>query len=117
MGIINVPLVVGNPFNQATETVEAMVDTGAIYSMMPASLLHRLGIDPVETVTFYIANGETVDYPTSWASFFTDGRLAMARVIFGPEDEYLMGATTLEDMRLMADPANERLVPARAPLM
>ena len=113
MGIFSVTLVIGNSINQRTETVEAMVDTGAIYSMVPASLLHNLGIEPVETVTFELASGETADYPTAWATFSTEGRRGMARVIFGPEGDSLLGAATLEDLRLMADPVNERLIPSR----
>ena len=114
MGIFSVTLAIGNSINQRTETVEAMVDTGALYSMAPASLLHNLGIEPVETVTFELASGETADYPTAWATFFTEGRRGMARVIFGPEGDSLLGATTLEDLRLMPDPVNEWLIPSRA---
>ena len=115
MGILHVQLVVENPLNRASESVEALVDTGAIFSMMPASLLGRLCIEAADTVTFQIDNGETVDYPTSWALFSAEGRRGMARVIFGPEDEYLMGATTLEDLRLMVDPLDRRLLPTGTP--
>ena len=117
MGIFYVPVQVGSPATQLSATVEALVDTGAIYSMMPASLLQGLGLDPGEVVTFDIANGETVDYPTNWATFLAGGRRGMARVIFGPDGEYLLGATTLEDLRLMVDPIDRRLVPTRAPLL
>ncbi len=114
MGVFRVPLQVGNPVNQQTETVDALVDTGAVYSMVPSSLLRHLGIETVETITFEIANGDTVDYETGWASFSLEGRRGMARVIFGPEGDSLLGATTLEDLRLMPDPYNERLIPSRA---
>ncbi len=82
--------------------------------MVPSSLLRDLGIQPVETVTFEIANGDTVDYETAWAAFSVEGRRGLARVIFGPEGDSLLGATTLEDVRLMPDPVNERLIPSRA---
>ena len=67
MGIFRVPLHVGNPGNGHSETVQALVDTGATFSMMPASLLQRLGIEAVRSATFRIASGETVDYPTGVA--------------------------------------------------
>ena len=34
-------------------------------------------------------------------------------VIFGPEDQYLVGATTLEAFSLMVDPESALLVPRR----
>jgi predicted aspartyl protease len=117
MGVFRVPLEIGNPLNQFTETVEALVDTGAIYSMAPSSLLSGLGIEPIETITFNVADGRTVDYPTAWAAFRAAGRRGMARVIFGPENRYLLGATTLEDLRLIPDPINQRLVPGETPLL
>ncbi len=117
MGVFYVPVEVGIPGTRSTVTVEAMVDTGAIYSMMPASLLVELGLAPGEVITFDVASGEQVDYPTSWVTFETHGRQGMARVIFGPEGEFLLGATTLEDLRLMVDPVDRRLIPTRAPLL
>jgi hypothetical protein len=40
----------------------------------------------------------------------------MARVVFGPEGQFLLGATTLEDLLLTVDPIEQRLVPVEAPL-
>ena len=110
MGVFRVSLQVGNPFSQTSETVDAMVDTGAIFSVMPSSMLRGMGIEPVENITFGLANGEDVEYPTGWALFSAEGRRGMARVVFGPEDQYLMGATTLEDLLLMVDPIRNRLI-------
>ena len=113
MGTFNVELGIGAADFSAWETVNALVDTGATCSMAPASLLRRLGIEPDETVEFELAGGEVVEYETGWAAFSVEGRVGRARVIFGPDDEYLMGATTLEDLALMVDPLNYRLVPTR----
>ena len=117
MGTFRVPLEIGNPSTQVARTVDALVDTGATFSMVPSSLLRGLGLEPFMTVTFRIANGETVECPTAWATFSAAGRSVMARVIFGPEDQYLLGATTLEDLLLVPDPIHERLVPTEALLM
>ena len=117
MGVFYVPVEVGNPTSQSSATVEAMVDTGAIYSMMPAAMLGGLGLEPGEVITFDVASGEQVDFPTNWATFLVAGRHGMARVIFGPEGEFLLGAATLEDLRLMVDPVDRRLIPTRAPLL
>lgn len=113
MGTFNVELRIGNPDLSAWETVSALVDTGATCSMAPASLLHRLGVEPHESVEFELAGGEIAEYPTGWAAFSASGRVGRARVIFGPDGEYLMGATILEDLGLVVDPVNFRLVPTR----
>ena len=117
MGTFRVPLQIGNPENGVTETVDALVDTGATFSMIPASVLERLGIVPVTTRRFRIANGERVEFQTAMAHFETGGYEGEARVIFGPEGQYLLGATTLEDMLLIVDPIGKRLVPDEALLM
>ena len=113
MGTFNVEMRIGAVNRSAWETVSALVDTGATCSMAPASLLRRLGVEPDETVEFELAGGEVVEYETGLAAFGAEGRTGWARVIFGPEGEYLMGATTLEDLALMVDPVNYRLVPTR----
>ena len=85
MGAFAVKLWVGNLFTDAGANVEAMVYTGATYSMIPGSLLEELGIEPVESRTSRIADGSRVELQTSWARFSADGRDAVARVTFGPE--------------------------------
>ncbi len=113
MGTFNVELRIGAADFSVWETVSALVDTGATCSMAPASLLCQMGVEPDETVEFELAGGEVVEYETGWAAFSVDDRIGRARVIFGPDGEYLMGATTLEDLALMVDPLNYRLVPTR----
>ena len=117
LGTFRVPLTVGNLVTGATETVNALVDTGATYSMIPASVLRRLGIEPTRSRRFRIASGERVEHQTALAFFETGGYEGEARVVFGPEGQYLLGATTLEDMLLVVDPVSKRLVPEEALLM
>ena len=113
MGTFNVEMTVGPLDFSVSEVVSALVDTGATCSKVPASVLMRLGIAPAQTVEFELANGEVVEYETAWAGFAAAGRTGMARVIFGEDEECLLGATTLEDLGLMVDPVNFRLVPTR----
>ena len=113
MGTFSVDLRIGAVDRSDWETVSALVDTGSTCSMAPASLLHRLGVEPDQTVEFELAGGEVVEYETGLAAFAAEGRTGWARVIFGPDGEYLMGATTLEDLGLMVDPVNYRLIPTR----
>ena len=117
VGTFRVSLKVGNLTTGATETVNALVDTGATYSTIPASVLERLDIVPARTRRFRIASGERVEFQTAMAYFEAGGYEGEARVVFGPEGQYLLGATTLEDMLLVVDPIGKRLVPDEALLM
>ena len=110
MGTFSVDLWVGNIFTDAGTTVSALVDTGATNSMLPASFLRELGIEPVESRTARVADGRRVEFQTAWARFSAQGRNAVARVAFGPEDEFLLGATTLEDLGMVVDPVDQRLI-------
>lgn len=113
MGTFNVEMTVSPVDFSVGDRVVALADTGVTYSMIPASRLRRLGIEPYETVEFELADGEIAEYPTGWAGFSATGRRGLARVIFGPEDEYILGMTTLEDLGLMVDRENFCLVPTR----
>ena len=117
MGAFRVALRVGNPRTGSTETVDALVDTGATFSMMPAAMLNRLEIEPARSRPFRLASGDRVEYQTAMAYFETGGSEGEARVVFGPEGQYLLGATTLEDMLLVVDPIGQRLVPAEGLLL
>jgi clan AA aspartic protease len=110
-------LEVGNPFTGQSDTVEAIVDTGAVDSVMPASLLRRLGIEPMRAVPYRTASGERVEYEVGSASFATEGLRCIANVVFGPEDTLLMGATTLEQLYLSVDPVAQRLIPTEGLLL
>ena len=117
MGIFRVPLQVGNPFTGQTEIVEAIVDTAAADSVMPSSLLRRLSIEPVRIRRYRTASGERVEYEVGWASFSAEGERCIANVVFGPEENPLMGATTLEQLYLAVDPVDQRLVPQEGLLL
>lgn len=112
MGTFSVQVSVGHPAGGDLFPVSAMVDTGATHSMMPQSLMARLRIAPLRTSRYSIADGSTVEYDVADARFGVGGEIRYCPVIFGPEDEFLLGATTLEIFELVVDPLGQRLVPA-----
>ena len=117
MGTFRVTVTVGNPDAAARETVDALVDTGATFSVMPASLLRRLGIEPTRTRRLRFANGQVEERQTGMAFFEVNGIDCEAMVVFGPDDLHLLGATTLEALLLIVDPINKQLVPEVGLLM
>lgn len=94
--------------------VKFLVDSGAVYSLVPGVTLRKLGLRPYREVTFLLADGTTVTRKVGDAYFEIDGGLGPAPVIFGEEgDEPLLGATTLESLGLILDPFKRRLIPMR----
>lgn len=94
--------------------VDFLMDSGAVYSLVPAAILRKLGLRPYRELTFSLADGRTVTRQVGDAYFEIDGSLGPAPVIFGEEgDEPLLGATTLESLGLMLDPFKRRLIPMR----
>lgn len=86
-----------------------MVDTGATYSFMPASLLERLEIEPMETVEFILADGRRTELDIGEAPIRAVGRQATTIVVFGEEDSMpLLGAYALEGLGLVVDPVHRR---------
>ncbi len=116
MGAFEVTVGVGRLGDGELTPVMAMVDTGAAHSVMPESLLKRLGLTPMEYRPFAIADGSEVEYGYGMALFGIKGREFPCPVVFGVEGQYLLGATSLQIFNLMVDPLEEQLVskPLRA---
>ena len=112
MGIFNVPVRVSDPMGERFADVEAMVDTGSTCAVFPESLLFRLGISPLESGLFQLADNQVVEYQVGEARLGLDGRFYTVPVIFAPDTaDPLIGATTLEIFRLGVDPVAQKLVP------
>ena len=113
MGLTFLKVEVGNPATPAvTETVEFLVDSGAIYSVVPAPILERLGIKPVSEHEFILANGTTISRKKGIALFKYGDRIGGADVIFGePDDSVLLGSFSLEALGLVLDPLRRELKP------
>ena len=113
MGVFNWPVRLGSMDGERSLEIEAMVDTGASYSMVPARLLKDLGVSPIGKVGLVLADGRRVetDLGRCWATI--NGASEVTLVAFGEDDaRALLGAYTLEGLRLTVDPANHTLVPA-----
>ena len=111
MGLTVLRVEVGNPAKPTrTEEVEFLIDSGAIYSVVPARILKRLGIKPLVTEEFRLADGTTIRRKKGVALFRYGERVGGADVIFGqPDDSILLGAFTLEALGLSLDPLRREL--------
>ena len=112
MGTFSVEIEVGDPLGDRFELVDALVDTGATYTMIPASLLDRLGIAPVAQMNFILADGQRIERDVGEASLRIHDSTFQSPVVFANENSnILLGAVTLQIFGLGVDPINERLVP------
>ena len=111
MGITYVELEVANVSTpKKAEKLEFLVDSGAIYSVVPARILRKLGIKPIDKQEFRLANGEKIVRRKGGALFRYNGRTGVADVIFGEKgDATLLGAFTLEALGLALDPLKREL--------
>jgi clan AA aspartic protease len=87
-----------------------LVDTGAIDSLVPAKALRKAGIKPRGRMAYELADGKTVEYDFGLAEIEFMGEVTSGRVIFGPDEaEPILGATALESVGILVDPANRTL--------
>jgi len=97
---------------EVTERLEFIVDSGAVYSVVPAHVLERLGILPLKQDRFRLANGTYIVRRRGAAVFRFGEFVGGADVIFGePGDATLLGALTLESIGLLLDPIRRELRP------
>ena len=117
MGLFSWPFEIANLNGETFEWVEGLVDTGATFSSLPTSTLSRLGVKATEVVKFELADGTLIQRPLGDAKVRVEGMEVITAVIFGDDtDSPLLGAYTLERVRLAADPHGRRLIPVRASL-
>ena len=110
MAITFIKVKISNPAKpKKSATHDLLVDSGAIYSVLPAKELKALGIKPDSSEEFMLANGEKIHKRVGNALFELGGKKRAAPVIFGDEGVYLLGATTLEALGLIIDPINRVL--------
>lgn len=61
MSTFSYPTTLIGPSSAGPETLEALVDTGATFTTVPAPFLERLGVRRQRRVRLRLANGQVVD--------------------------------------------------------
>lgn len=115
MGLTHVAVELKNVQTKQSYNAKFLVDTGAVHAMAPASELKRIGIKPMGSKTYELANGELVDFEFGAAELWFLGEFTFTEVLFGPENaEPLLGVLALESAGFLIDPKNQRLTKMRA---
>ena len=110
MGFIHVDVGLSNPAHpDAVEEIRVLVDTGATLSVVPASLLDRLGVRRSGRQRFR-GFGGVITRETGTVDFHYDRETGGARAVFGNEDDpVVLGVTALEVLGYQVNPVDGEL--------
>jgi predicted aspartyl protease len=113
MGLTYIEATIANPARPRRQTrLKFLVDSGALYSVVPAPRLRRLGIKPGRRKSFILADGTEIKRSLGQALFRMNGEEAASPVIFGEEgDSVLLGSVSLEALGFILDPLKRVLRP------
>lgn len=113
MGLTYIQATVVNPASPGRSArLKFLVDSGAPYSVVPRTVLQRLGIKPGKTKSFILADGSEVKRSIGQALFRLNGDEGASPVIFGEKgDSVLLGSVSLEALGFMLDPLKRELRP------
>ena len=118
MGLKRVGIVV-TPVGRArpSRDVDFLVDSGAVFSVLPHTVWRALGLRPKDEMTFSLADGTSIVRKLSEARFVYRQRDRVSPVILGEgRDEPLLGAVTLETLGLVLNPLSREVLPMRLTL-
>lgn len=106
---------VGDPWAQRFELLDAVVDAGARYSVIPTPVLQRLGVEPIEHAELWATDGQNAQQDVGQTWIRINGRAVIRLVVFGLEEAVaIVGTDVLEGLRLGVDGTNRRLIPTPA---
>ena len=113
MGLMHIPGRVRRPDGRgASVRVRFLVDTGALYTVLPERVWRKLGLKPTNTLEFGLADGTAIVRAVSEARFEIARRPATSPVVLGERDDApLLGAVTLETLGLMVNPLTREVRP------
>lgn len=100
-----------------TRNLRFLVDSGAIYSVLPEETWRALRLRPEREVEFTLADGTSIKRGVSECRFEIRGAAATSPVVLGEEhDGALLGAVTLETLGFMLNPLTREILPMRMAL-
>lgn len=109
MGHVEVEVKLVSPVTGESVTVKALVDTGATFSVVPASLGEKLKLPYVAFRKVRTASG-VEELPESYVVVEALGERAVTPVLISDKlDRVLIGVLTLEALALKVDPSTGKL--------
>ncbi|HKS22807.1 MAG TPA: retroviral-like aspartic protease family protein [Thermoanaerobaculia bacterium] len=93
--------------------IDALVDTGAVMTLIPQDLVEALGLPLDGNITVTLANEQKIELPRARFLSLTIGDRQMDTdcLVGPPECEPLIGQLVLERLDLIVDPGRQTLAP------
>ena len=115
MGIMYVAATVSRSDGRGREIpLRLLVDTGALYSVLPEEAWRALKLRAMDRADFTLADGSVISRDVSECRFALHGKTATSPVVLGQRGEGpLLGAVTLETLGLMLNPLTREIRPMR----
>src|SRR2546425_12214153 len=105
MSTFSYPVEIGDPTGERFERLDALVDTGASFTVVPAGLLARLSVSPTRRLPFELADGGVAEMDVGQTWIRIDGQSVIRMVDFGSDGGLArLGAGVLHGRRLARDP-------------
>lgn len=113
MGAFRVSVTLIHPEHRdRTAHLELLVDTGALYTLLPAEVVARLELRATDDWQAQLASGERVVYPLGEVRLRLGTTERTTLFVAGPAGcPALLGALALEAFGMAADPVHQRLFP------
>ena len=113
MGLVRVEMEISRD-GAPRQAVEFLVDSGAVYSVLPQRVWRALKLKPQRVLKFSLADGTSIRRGVSECRFSYGGVEASSPVVLGERnDEALLGTVTLETLGLVLNPFERTLKPMR----
>ena len=111
MGATHVMVTIRNPADPERQwTGRFLVDTGAFDSLVPRPHLEAIGLKPLASENYVLADGSPIELSTTVGRIEFMGKIVGGTLVFGDADaEPLLGVTALESGGFEVDPRSQRL--------
>ncbi len=108
MGFVEVPVkIVSTEDGRREVMLEMLVDTGAMFTVVPRAVLHDLGVRPRSSRLFQTIEGKPIQRDVGVSEIEVQGEQppGPVPVVFGdPDVGVVLGVTALESMGLKVNP-------------
>ena len=115
MGRMEVELTIKNPKDmKRLATTDFLVDSGAAYTVVPATLVKKLSLKPNFHREFILADGKKIQRAIGSAVIRFGNEEVSSPVVLGEKgDSALLGVITLESFGLALDPFQRKIYRAK----
>ena len=112
MGVFTKRVLFADLQRRVTSEIDAVIDTGSNYCVVPQSVAVLLGLQPVGMEWAVLADGREAEFPVAGLRIELEGRVIFTNAhLLSDPAEPILGAQALSTFRVGIDPTGEKLIP------